>query len=145
MSKRRGFSLYIRILALVLAVAGLAALLLSNSISAANRLSNAAGLMLCALLGLVFLLCSLFVSRLGRAGEILETVSIIAAVVLLSIVMVNQIGGRILMISGLFTWNSMNLEGWRVFYFMIASCILLLASNLLQIAAAFMKTNKEQA
>ena len=49
---------------------------------------------------------------------------------------------RILLISGLFSWNSMNTAGWKVFYVSVASMVCYVVSIILLIISAFLKTVK---
>ena len=55
----------------------------------------------------------------------------------------NIINSRILLISGLFSWNSQNMMGWRVFYVSIACIVCFVAAILALIVGAFLKNRKE--
>ena len=65
-----------------------------------------------------------------------------AAVGLFAAVICGMILSRILLISGLFSWNSMNTAGWKVFYVSVASMVCYVVSIILLIISAFLKTVK---
>ena len=52
---------------------------------------------------------------------------------------------RILMIAGLFSYNSQNMTGWSVFYAIVVCAVALVIANVALIIGAFTKSVKEKA
>ncbi len=80
-------------------------------------------------------------NRWGNYG-IAGTASLVGAVALFSALLGGMILNRILLISGLFSWNSGNEIGWNVFYASVVAIAGFVLSILLIIIGSFMKSVK---
>ena len=67
------------------------------------------------------------------------------SVFLLVNVAVSVVGSRILLASGLFTWNSANQVGWSVWNSTITAVVVLLVAGLVLVVGAFLPQGKKQA
>lgn len=142
--KEQGLAFYMNVTAAVAGVAGLVTLVIGNNISEANRMnefSTMAGLLFVAIVAVA---AAAAVPNFMKKNDLVRALCAYAAIALYTIVMAKHISARILMISGLFSWNSMNTEGWTVFYLLIASCVCLLAGVIFMIIGAFAGTVKKQ-
>lgn len=50
---------------------------------------------------------------------------------------------RIMMIAGLFSFNSGNAQGWRVFYIVVATVVCLLVASILLVVGGFFRSVKQ--
>lgn len=141
--RKNGIAFYGKLCSFLLALAGLVCFILSNTLSPANRMASFPALCGLSVLGLLFGCLSLILGKKGGKAGICALLSSILAVLLYTLVLGRQVNGRVLLISGLFTWNSMNLEGWRVFYFMVASAAGFLLSDLVLIVSSFFRIEGE--
>lgn len=138
--KKQGLAFYMNAAAAVAGVAGLVTLVIGNNISAANRMNEfavMAGLLMAAVIAVA---AAAIVPNVMEKNDLVRSILSYAAIALYTVVIAKHISARILMISGLFSWNSMNTEGWTVFYLMIASCVCLLVGIILMIVGAFANT-----
>lgn len=132
----------LRAFSCVLGLAGLVAMVISSTMSSANTLYGLPKLIALAAVGIVLLALTFLVfPRMGK-GDYLSTASGVAAVALFTSVIGTVINSRILLISGLFSYNAGNTVGWSVFYVTVASIVCFLLAILLVIVAAFMNPTK---
>lgn len=138
--KKQGLAFWMNAAAAAAGVAGLITLVIGNNISAANRM-NEFGVMIGLLMAAVIAAAAAAaVPNIMEKNDLVRSVLSYAAIALYTVVTAKHISARILMISGLFSWNSMNTEGWTVFYIMIASCVCLLVGIIFMIVGAFANT-----
>lgn len=134
--KSPGF--YLRALPGVLGIAGLVTMVISSTMSSANALYTLPMLAALALVGIVLVALSMFAAK----HEILSTAAVLASIALFTAVIGNVMNSRVLMIAGLFSYNSGNTIGWSIFYITVASIICFLVAILLLIAGSFFQTKK---
>lgn len=140
--KKQGAGFYIQALALAAAVAAVITMVISSNISAAESLNSLHTYLVEALVGIAMILVAVYASNRFGNYDLISTIALMAAVGLFSAVICGMILSRVLLISGLFSWNSMNTLGWRVFYVSVASMVCYLVSIILLIISAFLKTTK---
>ncbi|MCD8341080.1 MAG: hypothetical protein LUC87_02870 [Clostridiales bacterium] len=142
--KNRTVGAYGQILAAILGIAGLVTLIISNNISTSYSLSSFGLLATGAVVGIVLSLVAVVTptTKLGDL-DVVSTLSIMVTVGLYALIIGQMANERILMISGLFSWNTQNTTGWSVFYMMIASIVCFAVAAVLLIVTAFMKTVKK--
>ncbi len=145
--KEQGLAFYMNTAAAVLGVAGLVTLVIGNNISEANKMNDFAFMATLLVVGIVAVAAAAavpnFMKMMQKKGDLKRAILAYAAIALYTVVIARHISARILMISGLFSWNSMNTEGWTVFYLMIASCVCLLAGVIFMIVGAFASTERK--
>lgn len=76
-------------------------------------------------------------------NELVTMICLGVAIFLLAYVAIQVIGARIILISGLFSWNASNTPGWNVFYVTVAAAALLLISALLLTVGSFLPISKK--
>lgn len=141
-NKRNGMGFFVGAIGLALAVAGAVAVVVCSLVSADYALSN----LPLYLLGIACAICLevalRFVKLTGKAQTLVPFIARGVSVFLLARVSLDVIAARILLISGLFTWNSGNAVGWTVFSATVVATALLLASAVLLVIGAFMPEKK---
>ena len=132
MANKKALGFYMDAVAFVLAVVGLVAMIVSSTMSTANALNGFVSLAAGA---------AIAPTRMGNF-DYLGTVSAVAAVALLTVVIGSMLNERILLMSGLFSYNSANTVGWQVFYAMVVAVVCFLAAIICMIIGAFNKSVK---
>ena len=129
-------------LILLLAIAGLVSMIISSTMSTANVLYGLPSLVIFGIIGLVFIAVQLVAPSAWRKNGYLSLVAIMGAIVMFTMIIGNVLNSRVLLISGLFSFNSQNTVGWNVLFVTIVSMVCFLVAILLLIISAFMKSNK---
>ncbi|MCD7801852.1 MAG: hypothetical protein LUH09_02925 [Clostridiales bacterium] len=141
--KNRTVGGYLQIVAAILGIAGLVLLIINNNISSSYSLSSFGLLATGAVAGIVLSVVAVITpTKLGDL-DVVSTLSIMVTVGVYGLIIGQMANERILMISGLFSWNSQNSTAWSVFYMMIASIVCFAIAAVLLIITSFMKTVKE--
>ena len=127
----------INLVAAVLALAAVVLAYVSHSMTEANALLNlttvlAAGIGAFVLLGATVVL----------KNDIVALVGVLAAIGCNMTVLNYVVSERILMIAGIFSYDSANVDGWNVFYVVVASCVCVVLSCVAAIAGSFLNEKK---
>ena len=142
--KKQGAAFYFNAVAIVLAVAGIVTMVMSSTYSEANALAALTRLVIQGVLAVVLIAGGIWAANKGKDDNgIIGLAATMAAIALIVATIGNIINSRILLISGLFSWNSQNMIGWRVFYVSIACIVCFVAAILALIVGAFLKNRKE--
>ena len=131
--------------AAVTGIAGLVTLIIGNNLSEANKMNEFGMMAALGVIGILLVCAAAVIPNVMKTNDIVRAVCTYGAIALYTVVLARHINARILLISGLFSWNSMNTVGWQIFYLMIASCVCLLVGVILMIVGAFSRTVKENA
>lgn len=135
--KKLSFGSYLNLVAAIAGVVGLIALIVSNGISSAYALKNAGTVTLMAVGGILLALTAIWApTKLGN-HDFVSTVAILGAIALFMAVVGTMILDRILMIAGLFSYNSQNQLGWNVFYAVVTGACAFVIACLALIIGAF--------
>lgn len=136
---------YLDVLAALLGALGTVLTIVSATMSSDNGL---AGLPMIAAAGFAGVaLCALAVWAPARFGnfDVLGTVSIWGAIALYCYTFGAALGQRVMLIAGLFSYNSGNTLGWSVFYVSLGAWGCLLAGCLALIVSGFLRTVRQGA
>lgn len=136
--KKQSVGAWFLLIAAIAGIVGIIAMLVSNGYSSAYALKSTPIAIVMGICGV--LLCLLAIWSPTRFGnhDIISTIAIIGAVALFSAVIGTMILDRILMIAGLFSYNSQNATGWSVFYAMVVSAVAFVVADLTLIFGAFL-------
>lgn len=140
--KKQGAGFYFNALAVVTGLAALIAMVASSTMSQAYALNSFPLFVVGAAAGILLIAAAVYAANRWGNYDYVSTISIVAAVALFSAVIGGIIMNRILLISGLFSWNSANMVGWDVFYTSVASIVCYVVSILLLIIGSFLKSVK---
>lgn len=124
----------INLVAAVLALAALILAVISSNVVEAEALLNlptviAAGVASVVLFALPVVLKNELVGLVGTLGGIATAMTVLNFCV----------SERILTIAGIFSYNSGNVDGWTVFYFVVASAVCTVLSCVAAMVASFQK------
>ena len=136
---------WLNLFAAVAGIVGLIALIVSNSISSAYALKSAGLVTVMAIGGILLALVAIWSPTKFGNHDFISTAAVVGAIALFSAVIGAMILERILMIAGLFSYNSQNMTGWSVFYAIVVCAVALVITNVALIIGAFTKSVKEKA
>ncbi len=136
---------WLNLFAAVAGIVGLVALIVSNSISSAYALKSAGLVTVMAIGGILLALVAIWSPTKFGNHDFISTAAVVGAIALFSAVIGAMILERILMIAGLFSYNSQNMTGWSVFYAIVVCAVALVIANVALIIGAFTKSVKEKA
>ncbi len=124
----------INLVAAVLALAAMVLAIVSSAMTEANALLDlgtvvAAGIAAVALSGAAIVL----------KNEIFGLVAALGAIACNMVVLNICVSERVLMIAGIFSYDSGNIDGWNVFYVVVASCVCVVLSCVATMVSGFMK------
>jgi len=128
---------WLNLIAALAGVVGLVALIMSNNVSSAYALKNAGTVTAMAVGGILLTLVAIWSPTKFGNHDFLSTFAVVAAIALFSAVIGSMILDRILMIAGLFSYNSQNTTGWSVFYAVVVGCAALAVANVALVIGAF--------
>lgn len=136
---------WLNLFAAVAGIVGLIALIVSNSIFSAYALKSAGLVTVMAIGGILLALVAIWSPTKFGNHDFISTAAVVGAIALFSAVIGAMILERILMIAGLFSYNSQNMTGWSVFYAIVVCAVALVIANVALIIGAFTKSVKEKA
>ena len=141
--KKQGAAFYFNAAAIVLAVAGTIAMVMSSTYSEANALAALTRLIVQSILAVVLVAGGVWAANNGKDDNgILGLAATMAAIALIVATIGNIINSRILLISGLFSFNSQNMVGWHVFYITVACLVCYVVAIAAMIIGSFCKATK---
>lgn len=143
MLKKLNVGGYLNVLAALLGLAGTILTIVSGMVSADNPLANTALIAVAGFGGVA--LCLLAILAPSRWGnfDMVGSVSILGAIALYCYTFGAAVAQRVMLIAGLFSFNSANKGGWSVFYVSAAAWACLLLGCVLLVASGFVKSVKE--
>ena len=134
MKNKKGTAFYLNLSALILGIVGVVLAIYSSMMTVENALTNLPLVIAAGVASLVLVAGAVLLpSRLGSLGGI----------ALYSYVYGQCILQRIMMIAGLFSFNSGNAQGWRVFYIVVAAVVCLLVASILLVVGGFFRSVKQ--
>lgn len=141
--KKQGAAFYFNAVAIVLAVAGTIAMVMSSTYSEANALAALTRLIVQSVLAVVLVAGGIWAANDGKDDNgILGLAATMAAIALIVATIGSIINSRILLISGLFSFNSQNMVGWHVFYITVACLVCYVVAIVSMIIGSFCKATK---
>ncbi len=133
---------YLYFASAIFGLIGLIIMIISGTMSSANKLNSMGFMAVLAVIAIILPIAAIYLNtaKMDFIGTIISMIS----AALYTVVIGNVISSRILLISGLFSWNSMDNVGWSVFYVSIAAIVFFILSILLLVAGNFAKTVKDK-
>ena len=139
---KQGPAFYFNILSAAAGIAAFIAMVISSTMNEAYALNSFPLFVLGAIAGILLILIAVYAANRWGNYDYVGTLSGVAAVALFSAVIGGIILNRVLLISGLFSWNSGNTPGWNVFYASVVSIACFVISIVLLIIGSFLKSVK---
>ncbi len=141
--KKQGIGAYFNIIAAILGIVGIIAAAICSGMTVTYSLGNLGkiiGLAICGSLLALVAVCA--PNKLGN-HDILSTAAVMGAIALFATAFGNVLSERILLIAGLFSYDSVNTVGWQVFYVTVVAIAAFLIACIVLIIGAFTKSVKE--
>ena len=139
---KKGIAFYLNFAAALLGAVGLGLTVYSSTVSVDNALTNLPLVIAAGLVGIVLVvLAAVAPVRMGNHNPV-TAVSVVAAIALYSYVYGQCALQRIMLIAGLFSFNSGNTVGWTIFYLTVACAVCMVIACVLLIVSSFCKTVK---
>lgn len=143
MKNKKGTAFYLNLGALILGIVGVVLTIYSSMMTVENALTNLPLVIAAGVASLVLVAGAVLLpSRLGENSPVLMVCSL-GGIALYSYVYGQCILQRIMMIAGLFSFNSGNAQGWRVFYIVVAAVVCLLVASILLMVGGFFRSVKQ--
>ncbi len=143
MTKKWSTGSWLTLAAAVAGIVGVVAMQISSNISSAYAYRNVGTLLLMGLGGVLLCLIALWSPTKFGNHDVLSTVSVVGAIALFMSVVGSMISERVLMIAGLFSYNSQNMVGWKVFYATVTGAVALVLASLILIVGSFLRSVKK--
>lgn len=124
----------INLVAGVLALAALVLAIVSHSMTAANALLGLSDAVAGGMAAVALCLIAAFTK-----SEVLGLLCSLGAIATNMFMLNIVVSERVLMIAGIFSYDSGNIDGWNVFYVLVASCVCVVLSCVATMVAGFMK------
>lgn len=143
MKNKKGTAFYLNLSALILGIVGVVLAIYSSMMTVENALTNLPLVIAAGVASLVLVAGAVLLpSRLGENSPVLMVCSL-GGIALYSYVYGQCILQCIMMIAGLFSFNSGNAQGWRVFYIVVATVVCLLVASILLVVGGFFRSVKQ--
>lgn len=140
---KKGIGFYFDAIGIILAIVGLVITVVSSTMSSDYALGSLPMYIIGIVAGVVLAGAAAVIGSKDSDTGVVSMIATAVAVFLLAYVAISVIGSRILLASGLLSWNAANEVGWSVFYVSIAATACLLISALVLVIGAFMPTAKK--
>lgn len=124
----------INAVAAVLALVAVILAFVSSSMTEANALINLGTVIAAGVAAVVLLVATVVVKN-----DIVGLVGVLGAIACNMVVLNFTVSERILMIAGIFSYDSANVDGWNVFYVVVASAVCVVLSCVATMVGSFMK------
>ncbi len=140
--KKQGASGVFGCLAVVFALVGVVMTFICSNENAAYNLSALGTIVCMEIVAAVLIICGLFLNGQKENTDLFGIIPTLASIVVFMLTIGKLISERILLISGLFSYNSQNTAGWQVFYLTVAAIVALLLAVLATIISSFLASKK---
>ena len=122
----------INAVAAILALAAVILAFVSHSMTEANALINLGTVIAAGIAAVVLLVATVVVKN-----DIVGLIGVLGAIACNFVVLNYTVSERILMIAGIFSYDSGNVDGWNVFYVVVASCVCVVLSCVASMVGSF--------
>lgn len=144
---KKGVGLYLDVVAVVLAVVGIIAAVVSTTMGEGYEFSGLAMCICLAVVAIALVAVAAYTdlksAEKGEGAGIVSMIALGVAIFLMVFCGVQVVASRALAISGLFSWNSMDTTGWQMFYAAATSAGSFVLGAVLLTVACFLPTAKK--
>ena len=141
--KKQRASAYFNCLAAILGIVGIIAAVVCSKMTVTYALGNLGTVVLLGLCGIALIICAIILPNIFGDRDILGTAAVLGAIALFTTAFGKVLSERILLIAGLFSYDSVNTVGWQVFYATIVSFVGFLVGALVLIIGSFLRSVKK--
>lgn len=140
--KKQSVGAYFNLIAAILGVVGIVAAVICSNMTVTYSLGNLSKIALLGVCGIVLAVLAICLPNFFGNHDILGTCSVLGAIALFTAAFGNVLSERILLIAGLFSYDSVNTVGWQVFYVTVVAIAAFLIADLVLIIGAFTRSVK---
>ncbi|WP_321971263.1 hypothetical protein [Paratractidigestivibacter sp.] len=142
---KKGIGLYLDVVAMVLAVAGIIAMVVSTTMGEGYEFAGLGMCIALAVVAIALVVVAIYTDMQGveKGPGLVALFALGVAIFLMVYVGVQVVSSRALSISGLFSWNSMDTTGWSMFYAAVASAGCFLVGAILLVVGCFLPIAKK--
>ncbi len=146
---KKGVGLYLDVVAVVLAIVGMVAMVVSSNMGEGYEFSGLAMTLCLAVVAVVLVIAAVYTdTKAIEGGEkkgagLISVFALGVAIFLMVYCGVQVVASRALAISGLFSWNSMDTTGWQMFYAAATSAGCLVVGAVLLVIGCFLPVAKK--
>lgn len=143
---KKGIGFFIEAVALVLAVIGIVAMVVSGSMGVGYEFPNMPVYLVLSVVAIALVVVSMALDAKSadKGPGIVSLLALGVAVFILAYAGIQVVASRALNISAIFSWNSGDTTGWSMFYAAAASAGCMVVSAVLLTVAGFMPTFKRR-
>lgn len=135
--KKQSVAFWFNCIAAIAGVVGLIAMNVSSNIDTAYAYHGLTSLVLLGICGIVLAIVAIVTPNIFGNHDFISTAAVIGSVALYASLIGKIINQRILLVAGLFSYNSQNMVGWSVFYATVTAIVALVIAILALIIGAF--------
>ncbi len=140
--KKQRVGAYFNLVAAVLGIVGIVAAVICSNMTVTYSLGNLGKIAVIGICGIVLIVLAIYLPNKFGNHDILGTCSVLGAIALFAAAFANVLSERILLIAGLFSYDSVNTVGWQVFYVTVVAMAAFILADLFLIVGAFNKSVK---
>lgn len=143
--KKQSVGAYFNIVAAVLGIVGIIASVICSNMTRTYALGNLSTVVTFGITGVLLSLVAVVLPNMFGNRDICGTAAVLGAIALFTTAFGKVLAERILLIAGLFSYDSVNTVGWQVFYVTVVAFAGFLVGALALIIGAFLRSVKESA
>lgn len=142
---KKGVGLYFDIVAIVLAVIGIIAMVVSSTMGVGYEFAGLPIYLVASIAAIALVAVAIVTDTkaVDKGPGIIAMIALAVAILLLVYSGVQVVASRALTISGLFSWNSMDATGWKMFYAAVVSAAGLVGSAVVLMIGCFLPIAKK--
>ena len=142
--KKQSVGAYFNVIAAILGIVGIIAACVCSSMTVTYALGNLGIIIMQGVLGIVLACAAVVLPNIFGNHDICSTIAVCVSIALFTAAFGQVLSERILLIAGLFSYDSVNTVGWQVFYVTVVSIAAFIIGALLMIIGAFTRSVKER-
>lgn len=141
--KKQGIGSYLNMAAGILGIVGLVAAAICSSMTVTYQLGNMGKIVMLGICGILLVCAAVYLPNRFGNHDYMSTIAVLLAIAVFTAAFGQILSERILLIAGLFSYDSVNTVGWQVFYVTVVAIAAFLVSDIVLIIGAFTNSVKE--
>ncbi len=141
--KKQSAGTYFNMIAAILGIVGIIAAAVCSSMTVTYRLGNMGSIVFWGICGIVCAVGAICLPNVYGNHDVIGTIAVLGAIAVFATAFGDILSERILLIAGLFSYDSVNTVGWQVFYVTVVAMAAFLVADIVLIIGAFTNSVKE--
>lgn len=143
--KKQSVGACFNIVAAILGIVGIIAACVCSSMTVTYALGNLGTIILLGVLGIILACAAVVLPNIFGNHDICSTIAVCLSIAIFTAAFGQVLAERILLIAGLFSYDSVNTVGWQVFYVTVVSIVSFVVGAIAMIIGAFTRSIKGNA